>query len=372
MQIYFAHSPQILNHSLANLNQVKNPNSLMYWYLKSKIFIESVINLSICEADAFIDKQFQPELEGNRSETMYQIFDEQAPISFSSLQRMLLDYLQPSAVQLLGSFNECIRRCFNSSSCHVAASLPNLESTILIEPTILRASQIDSDEDDDNASLGLAKRLTATALDNFTEATATKTVQSVLSTSECTSSTQAANPSHADVHEFVAVQDVRSSCNHPETTALCVIEYSAVMQRRWLVPSIVPNCLKLHGDLVSHVSGILKADAYHEYVFLPTVVLPDSASVSIVSFPKIAMRLTDAKGKQLDARELDSFTMNLLNSPTDQKSSNLIKSNVFRNSGYSIRVRQYFLQIESRLLADTYVLWWYMDDSGRFVPAYVL
>jgi hypothetical protein len=331
----------------------------MYWYLRSKIFIESVINLSVCEADAFIDTQVQRELDGDRSETIYQICDEQAPMTFSSLKRMLLDYLQPSAVQLLGNLNECIRRCFESFNGNAVESFPTLE------PTILRSSQSFDDSDDDS-SPRLARKMKPIASSKQSEATTTEIVFDTMSTSECPAVSPFVVPSHDGVDMIVAVRDISSSFSDPKTTALCVVEYSASVQRRWLAPSITPHCLKLNGGILSHVSGIVKSNDCHEYIFCPSVMLPDMRNGAVVSFSKVPLLLTDSKGKQLDARELDCFKMDL-SSSTARRNSNLIKNQVFRNTGYSIKVRQYFLEIESSMLADTYVLWWYMDDSGRYV-----
>ncbi len=326
----------------------------MHWYLRSKIFIESVINLSVCEADLFINSQVQRELGDHRSNTIYQAFDEQTPMTFSSLERMLLDYLQPSAVQLLGNLHECIRRCFDSSGSHVATSSPN------IQPTILRFSQ-SYDDSDDEASPRLARKMRPAS--NGSNQTCT-TVPNVLSTPECPSFPPVATPSHADASELVAVPNTLVSCSEPDTTALCVVEYIASVQRRWLAPSIVPYCMKFHNGLASHVSGIVKSNGLYEYVFCPCVILPDTCSDSMIFFPKASMLLTDCKGKRLDARELDCFKMDPRSSNA-RKTSNLIKNQVYRNTGYSIKVRQYFLQIDSSILADTYVLWWYTDDSGR-------
>jgi hypothetical protein len=341
----------------------------MYWYIKSKVFIESVINLSVCEADEFIDALVQRELKGNRSETIYQILDEETPMTFSSLQRMLLDYLQPSAVQLLGNLNHCIRRCFHSSGSHVAAPPPTLV------PTILRSSQSLNDSDDDSSPRLASKTKKPLASFNDPQTTAKEIAPHVVSSSECP-----AIPLCADEDQAVAALNISNSCREPQitsvcavepqTASLCVVEYSAAIQRRWLAPSIIPHCLRLPNGLVSHVSGVAKSNDCHEYMFYPVVLLPDSRDDPIVSFSKARMTLTDSKGKQLDSRELDCCKMDLGWS-TAQKSSNFIKNQVFRCTGHSIKVRQYFLQIERSMLADTYVLWWYMHDSGRSVCSHL-
>jgi hypothetical protein len=45
------------------------------------------------------------------------------------------------------------------------------------------------------------------------------------------------------------------------------------------------------------------------------------------------------------------------------------KVSVFRDVGYSIRVRQHLLQVDIRAPHE---LWWYMSDNGRFVLRSVL
>jgi hypothetical protein len=66
----------------------------------------------------------------------------------------------------------------------------------------------------------------------------------------------------------------------------------------------------------------------------------------------------------LDARVLDGFRMD----SSQLLSSNAIKGSVFRMQGYSIRVRQFFLQVKADALDATDVQWMYLSDDGRLQP----
>ncbi len=310
----------------------------MLWYLKSKIFIESVINLNVCEADLFIDGQLQTRRGAPKLGAVYQILDENTPRMFSSLKRMLLDYLQPSAVQLVGNLNDCLRRCFDrsrSTVCRVTSStsIPSLV------PTILRSSQSGNDSSDaESDSPRLPMRISPSS-----------------------------NVQPAAEVTLDSVPSARPNSIRLTTSVVCLIEYTASVQRswHWLKPSIVPHSLTMRSDLVSRVLGVANANNCRDYIFCPTAVLPDARSGSVISFPKVLLQLTDSKGQQLDSRELDNFKIDLSAPP-----SSAFKGSVFRNTGYSIRVRQYFLQIEAAVLAAADEFWWYMNDSGRLCCLY--
>ena len=66
----------------------------------------------------------------------------------------------------------------------------------------------------------------------------------------------------------------------------------------------------------------------------------------------------------MDARVLDGFRMD----SSQLLSSNAIKGSVFRMQGYSIRVRQFFLQVKADALDATDVQWMYLSDDGRLQP----
>jgi hypothetical protein len=315
--------------------QVKTPDSFMLWYLKSKIFIESVINLNVCEADLFIDGQLQKRRSGHKLGAVYQILDENTPRMFSSLKRMLLDYLQPSAVQLVGNLNDCLRRCFDRSRSTVCR-LTSSSSMPSLVPTILRSSQSgNGSSDSEPDSPRLPMRISPS------------------------SNVQPAAEVALDSVPSAGPNSIRLT-----TSVVCLIEYTASVQRswHWLKPSIVPHSLAMRSDLVSRtgVLGVANANNCRDYIFCPTAVLPDARSGSVVSFPKVLLQLTDSKGQQLDSRELDNLKIDLSAAP-----SSAFKGSVFRNTGYSIRVRQYFLQIEAAVLAAADAFWWYMNDSGR-------
>lgn len=331
----------------------------MLWYLKSKIFLEAVINLSVGEADKFIDKVINARHEGDSARPIYQIVDEHTPITFTSLERLMLDFLQPTSVQLLGNFNECLRKYFISSNTTAAASVTSFP------PTILRNSQSAYDSDDDG-SPRLARRLSKDTPPATTAATAVASVdlESLDDSSPSSASPEVPLPEEADT--TFAAQPVRSSGGDVAATALCLIEYIAVVERSFWKPSIVPQCLRTLSDITSDVTGILKVGNCNEYIFCPMIVLPVSRSGSEVSFPKVAIHLSDAKGKSLDVRELEQYNLVLTDLATPLKPSSAIKGSVFRNAGYSVRVRQYFLQIACDAVAGADVLWWYMNDDGRF------
>ena len=303
----------------------------MLWYLKSKIFIESVINLSVCEADLFIDGQLQKRPGGDKLGAVYQILDENTPRMFSSLKRMLLDYLQPSAVQLVGNLNDCLRRCFDRSRSTVCRATSSSSMPSLV-PTILRASQSSNDSSDLD-SPRLPVRISPSS-----------------------------NVQPAAEVALDSVPSARPNSIRPMTSVVCLIEYTASVQRswHWLKPSIVPHSLAMRSDLASRVLGVASANNCRDYIFCPTAVLPDARSGSVISFPKVLLQLTDSKGQKLDSRELDNFKIDLSAPP-----SSASKGSVFRNTGYSIRVRQYFLQIEAAVIAAADNCWWYMNDSGR-------
>ena len=303
----------------------------MLWYLKSKIFIESVINLSVCEADLFIDGQLQKRPGGHKLGAVYQILDENTPRMFSSLKRMLLDYLQPSAVQLVGNLNDCLRRCFDRSRSTVCRATSSSSMPSLM-PTILRSSQSSNDSSDSD-SPRLPMRISPSS-----------------------------NVQPAAELALDSVPSARPNSIRPTTSVVCLIEYTASVQRswHWLKPSIVPHSLAMRSDLASRVLGVASANNCRDYIFCPTAVLPDARSGSVISFPKVLLQLTDSKGQKLDSRELDNFKIDLSAPP-----SSASKGSVFRNTGYSIRVRQYFLQIEAAVIAAADKCWWYMNDGGR-------
>jgi hypothetical protein len=342
------------------LLQVKNPRGFMVWYLKSRVFLEAVINLSVGESDKFIDKVIKALHEGDPTRPIYQIVDEHTPRAFRSLERLMLDFLQPTSVQLLGSLNECLRKYFYSSNTTAAASVTSFP------PTILRNSQSAYDSSDDG-SPRLARRLPHDTLPatTSTPAVAAVDVESLDGSSPSSASPEVPFPEEAD--DISTAQPVPSSGGGVAATALCLIEYIAVVERSWWKPSIVPQSLRTFGNTTSDVLGILKVGNCNEYIFCPIIVLPVSLSGSEVSFPKVAIHLSDAKGKTLDVRELDQHNLILKDFATTPKPSSAIKGSVFRNAGYSVRVRQYFLQIACDTSAGVDVLWWYMNDDGRLL-----
>jgi hypothetical protein len=340
----------------------------MSWYLKSRIFLESVINLSVCEADKFIDHEIETLVQGNRSTTIFQILDEQASKTFSSFERLMLDFLQPSSVQLLANLNECLRKYFESSNATVAAlAEAETASCALEQLTVLRSSQssYDSVEDD---SPRMAPRMAVTPRGSINETASAVDAEIMNHALSFSASPQL--PLCIPMDSGVAARDVPNSVSNIQSTALSLILYTAVVcHRNWWKPSIVPHRLTIQRDSVSDVLAILRVDQGHEYLFCPQIVLPVMRSGSEVSFPKVCLQLTDPKGKELDARELDKHNMFLTKSSMPGSSAVVkpsFKNSAFRNAGYSIRVLQYFLEVEYDALAQG-CLWWYMSDTGRFV-----
>jgi hypothetical protein len=338
----------------------------MLWYLKSKIFIESVVG-HVCEADKFILHQIETPVVGNRSRTIYQVVDEYQPKAFSSFKSLMLEFLQPSSFQLLANLNECLRRCFDPSN----TTLNRLARTVLRDSQ----SSYDSSEED---SPRMAPRVARTEFSPASTSQAAPAVEVDLNHTLSTPAfPQVLHSAQAHSSATLAAQDVLSSCCNVSSTALCLLHYTAVAcQQSWWSrkPSMVPHCLRLRNGLEnfsSDVQRILQVDHCYEYIFFPALVLPISCAGSEVSFPKVSMELTDRTGKVLDARELDNHNVNVMNfnmtsSSAANKSSR--KGSVFRNSGYSIRVWQYFFQVTFDALAHA-GQWWYLSDSGRFAAS---
>ena len=353
--------------------QVKSPDGFMFWYLKSRIFFESVYHFDeLCQADMFIDKHLQETSAGDRSPHFYQIFDEETPKTFSSLKRLLLDYLQPSALQLLVSMNDCLRRFFDLSRT-ASASASSGDRRSRIEPTILRASQSSDIDPDDSPRLArrVSTHTNSSEAVSSSEASAAEVLDAPAPVLNCegSASAQDAPPVQADSDAVAAAQAALSSSNECpsalQSRIVCIIEYKAVVeQHRWtfsLRPSLVPYRWCAHDRIKSHVIGVIKADGCQEYVFSPVTVLPFSRLDSVFTFRSVPMRLEDAKGNTLDTRVLESIKMD-----TSQPSSSAaIKGSVFRMQGYSIRVRQYFLQLEADALDAANAVWLYLNDAGR-------
>jgi hypothetical protein len=338
----------------------------MLWYLKSKIFIESVAGY-VCEADKFIGHQIETQKADNRSRTTYHIVDEHTTTEFSSFKRLMLDHLQPSGLQLLGNLNECLKRCFYTSST-------TLE---VLARTVLRNSQSSYDSSEEDSPRMAPRVANANISPAGTGQAAPAVHVDVLNQSLSTPASQVLISVQADSSSIVAAQDVLSSCGIVSSTALCLLHYTVVVcQQSWWSrkPSMIPHCLRLYNGSVSDVLRILQVDQCREYTFFPALVLSVSRVGSEVSFPKVPIELTDRKGEILDARELDNYNVNLMN--FSMPSSSILnkstrKGSVFRNSGFSIRVWQYFLQVTFDALADA-GQWWYMSDSGRFTASSLL